>query len=132
MFGNIKNLGALMQNAGQIREKMEQMRDELERKTVEGEAGGGAVRATVNGRGRVVRIDLDQTLLAGLAGDDKTMAEELITAAINDALDKVQDLVKDQVSELTGGMDIPGLSDMLGGGGGSSDDDTRTGGGHTT
>ena len=123
MFDNMKNLGSIMKQAGQFREKAEELKNELERKTVTGEAGGGAVRVTMNGRGKVVRMEIDQNMLAGLAGDDKEMVEELMTLAINDAVDKVQELIAAEVRSLTGGMDIPGLNEMFGGesgGGGTS------------
>jgi len=114
MFDNLKGLSSLLKNSGQLREKAEQFKAELENRTVEGEAGGGAVRVTLNGRGRVLRVDLDPNLLAGIAGDDKTMVEELIAAAVNHGMDKVQDLIAEQMREMTGGMDLPGLSGLLG------------------
>jgi hypothetical protein len=121
MFDQIKNLGALMKNAGQIREKAEQLKTELERRTVEGESGGGAVRVIMNGRMRVLRIDLDQPMMAAFvsggddSGGDKTMVEELIAAAVNNATDKVQQLLAEQMQELTGGMNLPGMENLLGG-----------------
>lgn len=114
MFDNLRNLGSLLKNSDQIRERAEQFKSELEKKTVEGEAGGGAVRVVMTGRGRVVRIDLDQPLMLGLAGDDKTMVEELITAAVNNALDKVQELMAEEMRKATGGLNIPGLDGLLG------------------
>lgn len=114
MLGNLKQLGELMKNAGAIRERAEQVKAELEHKSVTGESGGGAVRVTLNGKGRCMRIDLDQPLLLGIAGDDKTMVEELIAAAMNDGMDKVQALVGESIREATGGLDIPGLDGMLG------------------
>ena len=114
MLGNIKQLGELMKNAGAIKERIEQVKNELERKTVTGESGGGAVTVTMTGKGRVVRIDLDQNMMAGLAGDDKTMVEELIAAAVNDAVEKVQKLVAAEIQNATGGLNLPGLEDMIG------------------
>lgn len=114
MFDQFKDLGSLMRNAGAIRERAEQMKDELARRTVEGEAGGGAVRVTLNGRGEAVKVDLDQNLLAGLAGDDKIVVEELIASAINDGMSKVQELVQDEMQKAAGGFNIPGLSGMFG------------------
>lgn len=114
MFGNLKNLGSIMAQAGQMREKAEQLKNELERKSVEGEAGGGAVRVTMNGRGRVLRVEMDQALLLGIAGEDKAIAEELTASAFNNGMDKVQELIAEEMKKLTGGMDIPGLSGLLG------------------
>jgi DNA-binding YbaB/EbfC family protein len=115
MFDNLKNLGSIMKQAGEFQERAEQMKEELERKSVEGESGGGAVRVTLNGKGRCLRIELDEPLLAGLVGDDKAMVEDLIAAAYNAAMDKVQELVADEMKKAAGGIDIPGLQNMLGG-----------------
>jgi hypothetical protein len=116
MFENFKNLGNLMRMAGEAKQKMAEVQEELARQQVAGESGGGAVRITMNGKGEVLRVDLDQPLMAGLAGDDKAMVEELIAAAVNDAQQRVRELVAEQLKQVTGGMDVPGLSDMLGGG----------------
>lgn len=113
MFDNLKNIGQLMKVAGQAKQKAAELQAELEKKIIEGEAGAGAVRVTMNGRGRVLRVELDQPLLAGLAGDDKTMVEELIAAAVNAANEKVQQAVAEEMSKLTGGMDLGGLQNML-------------------
>lgn len=118
MFDQFKNIGSIMQQATQLREKAEQVQKDLEQRTVEGEAGGGAVRVTLNGKGRAVRVELDQPLLQGIAGDDKSVVEELMAAAFNNGMDKVQELMKEEISKVTGGMDIPGLSGLLGGPGG--------------
>ncbi len=107
MFGNMKNLGQLMKAAGQFKEKAAELQAALERRTVEADAGGGAVRVAANGKGRILRIDIDQALMAGLAGDDKTVAEELIASAVNAALAKVQEVVAEEMKELAGGMDLP-------------------------
>ncbi|MHC4994031.1 MAG: YbaB/EbfC family nucleoid-associated protein [Planctomycetota bacterium] len=114
MFDNLKNLGSIMKQAGEFKERAEQMKQELERKTVEGESGGGAVRVTLNGKGRCLRIELDEPLLMGIAGDDRAMVEELIAAAYNAGIDKVQELVAEEMNKAAGGIDIPGLQNMLG------------------
>ena len=113
MFDQFKNMAYLMKNAGQIREDAERIKEELKQKTVTGESGGGAVCVTVNGHGNVMRVHLEQPLLVGIAGDDKAMVEELITAAANDAVAKVKRMVAEEVRKATGGMEIPGLEDML-------------------
>jgi nucleoid-associated protein EbfC len=114
MFDQFKNLATLMKNAGALRERAEQFKAELERKTVNGESGGGAVRVTLNGKGRALRVAIDQPLLVGLAGDDKTIVEELIAAAFNDAHDKLENVVAEELRKASGGMNIPGLEGMLG------------------
>ena len=113
MFDNLKALGSIMKNAGDIREKAEQLKAQLEARTVEAEAGGGAVRVTLNGKGRVLRVELDPPLLSGIAGDDRGVIEELIAAAVNAGQEKVRRLMADELKQLTGGMDIPGLSGLI-------------------
>jgi len=114
MFDQLKNLGSLMKNAGEIREKAQQMKAELEKKTVTGEAGGGAVRVVLTGQARCVSIDIDKNLMVGIAGDDKAVAEELIVAAFNDAQKKVHELLAEHVQEITGGMNLPGMEGLMG------------------
>ena len=119
MFDNLKNLAGLMGQAGQIKEKFEQLQAQLGQKTAEAEAGAGAVRVVMNGRFEVLAVRLDPTMIAKLAGAgadaDRQMVEELIAAAVNAAVLKVQELIKDEMASLTGGMNIPGLDKLLGG-----------------
>ena len=121
MFDNFKNLAGLMKQAGAMKQKAAEMQAALEAKIVEGESGGGAVRVMMNGKARVLRVELDQPLLLGIAGDDKAVVEELIAAAVNVATEKVQQLIADEMRRMTGGMDIPGLQEMLGGAGGGDE-----------
>ncbi len=116
---NLKGLAGLMDNAGEIREKMQQMQEELGRLTAEADAGAGAVRVVVNGKMQVLKVDLDRAMLSSLAGEgpdtDKQMIEELITSATNEALTRAQELVRQEMTKLTGGMDLPGMDGLLGG-----------------
>jgi DNA-binding YbaB/EbfC family protein len=114
MFDQIKMLGSLMKNAGAIRERAEQFKRELETKSVDGESGGGAVRVTMNGKGRVIRLELDPHLFTALTGDDKAVGEDLIAAAVNQATEKVQQLMQEEIKKAAGGLDIPGLENMVG------------------
>ncbi len=126
MFDQLKNLSGLMKNASAIREHVENLQKELDNRTVEGEAGGGAVRVVMTGRARVVRVDVDQNLMAGIAGDDKAVAEELIASAFNAAIAKVQETLMEELRKATGGMDIPGLANLLSSGTDESGDSDRT------
>ena len=117
MFDKIKQMGELMKMAGQAKERMAELQAELEKKQVEGESGGGAVRVVLNGKGRVLKLELDKLLLLGIAGDDKEMVEDLIVAAVNQGMERVQELMGEQMRELTGGIDLPGLEGMIGGNG---------------
>lgn len=116
---NIKSLAGLMGNAGELREKMEKMQAELAGLTAEAEAGAGAVRVVVNGKLQVLSVSLDPVMTSALAGQgtdtDRAMIEELIVSATNEALKRAQELVRQEVSKLTGGMDLPGMDGLLGG-----------------
>ena len=116
-FKNLKGLAGLMGNTKELREKFEQLQAELARKTVEADAGAGAVRVVVNGKLEILRVHLDRPLLAALVGEgenaDAQMIEDLIAAAINAGMKKAQELAREEVAKITGGLNIPGLSGML-------------------
>lgn len=116
---NLKNLAGMLGNAGEMREKMQQMQEELARMTAEADAGAGAVRVVVNGKMQVVSIDLDRAMIVSLAGEgadaDKQMIEELIVSATNEAFNRVQELARQEMTKLTGGMDMSGLEGLMGG-----------------
>ena len=110
---NMKELAGLMGNLGGLKEKMEQAQAELATKTVEAEAGAGAVRVTMNGKLEVIDIKIDPVMITTLAGTgtdaDREMVEELISSAMNAAIVKVQELIKDSMGDVTGGLNLPGL-----------------------
>ena len=116
---NLKSLAGLIGNAGELREKMEKMQAELEKLTAEADAGAGAVRVVVNGQMRVLSVTLDPVMISSLAGGgsdaDRTMVEELIVSATNEALHRAQELARQEMMKLTGGMNLPGLEGMMGG-----------------
>jgi nucleoid-associated protein EbfC len=118
---NIKNLAGMLGNAGEMRERMQQMQEELGRMTAQADAGAGAVRVVVNGKMQVLKIELDRAMIVSLAGEgsdaDKQMIEELIVSATNEAFNRVQELARQEMTKLTGGMDLPGLEGLMGGGG---------------
>lgn len=113
MFDNFKNMAAALGQAKELKAKMEQLQQELGRKTVEADAGAGAVQVVANGRLEIVSVRLDPTLITTLTGsgtdDDRQMIEDLVTAAINAALNKARQLIGEEMSELGGGFNIPGL-----------------------
>ncbi|MEM9418812.1 MAG: YbaB/EbfC family nucleoid-associated protein [Planctomycetota bacterium] len=116
---NLKQLAGLMGNAGEIKAKFEAMQAELENKTVEADAGAGAVRVTVNGQLRVVGVHLDPVMTTALVGSgteaDKGMVEELIVSATNAAMEKAQMMIKDEMASVTGGLNLPGMDQLMGG-----------------
>jgi DNA-binding YbaB/EbfC family protein len=102
----VKNLGGLMKQAQKLQSKMAEIQEELGRRTVSAQAGGGMVEATVNGRQELLSLRIDPEVANP---DDIEMLQDLITAAINEALNRSRDMVAQEMSKLTGGLQIPGL-----------------------
>ncbi|MFW5986420.1 MAG: YbaB/EbfC family nucleoid-associated protein [Halanaerobiales bacterium] len=100
------NMNKLMKQAQQMQAKMEKMQEEMEDKTVEASAGGGAVKVVVNGKQEVVDLKIDPE---AVDPEDVEMLEDLLLAAVNEGLRKVKDMVNDEMGKLTGGMNIPGM-----------------------
>ena len=96
-------LAGLMKQAQQMQENMRKLQDELASIEVEGQSGAGMVKVTMTCRHDVKRVHIDPSLLA----DDKDMLEDLVAAAMNDASRKVEALIKDKMSALTGGLGLP-------------------------
>ena len=96
-------IGNLMKQAQKMQEDMQKAQEELKNLEVEGQAGGGMVKITMTGKYAVRKVQIDDSLL----NDDKDMLEDLIAAAINDASNKVEALTKDQMSDLTSGLNLP-------------------------
>ncbi len=93
-----------MKQAKQLQENMQKTQEELARTEVTGQAGGGMVSVVMTGRHEVRRIAIDPKLM----GDDKEMLEDLIAAAVNDAVNKVETITRERFSGLTVGMPLPG------------------------
>ena len=96
-------LGQLMKQAQKLQEDMQQAQNELASMEVEGEAGAGMVRITMTGRHDVRSVRID----AGLMSEDKEMLEDLIAAAVNDAVHKVEARTRDRFSGLGSALDLP-------------------------
>ena len=102
----MKGMGKMMKQAQQLQTKMMKMQEELAEKTVEATAGGGMVKVVANGRQQVVSIEIEQEVVDP---EDVDMLQDLVLAAVNDALAKSQEMVSGEMSKLTGGLNIPGL-----------------------
>jgi len=96
-------LGNLMKQAQKMQSEMAKAQEELARAEITGQAGGGLVSVVMNGKHEVRRVSVDDSLLQ----DDKDMLEDLIAAAINDAVHKVEQEMKDRFSGLASGMGLP-------------------------
>ena len=95
-------LAGLMQQAQKMQQEMQKAQEELGRLEVTGEAGGGMVKVTMNGKHAVSRIEIDPMLL-----DDREMLEDIITAAVNDAVNRVAETTQERMSEMTSGIPLP-------------------------
>lgn len=102
----MKGMGKMMKQAQQLQTKMMKMQDELAGRTVEATAGGGMIKVVANGKQQVVSIAIEQEVVDP---DDVEMLQDLILAAVNDALNRSQEMVSGEMSKLTGGMNIPGM-----------------------
>ncbi len=111
MLGNLGQLAGLLRNAGQIKENMQAMQERLKEARYVGEAGGGCVKATVDGRGELRQIKLDPE---AVRGNDLEMLEDLICAAVNQAVTLSREGVQKEMEAATGGLDLSGMMDMFG------------------
>ncbi len=111
MLGGLGNLAGMLKNAKEMQSKMAAIQDEMASKRFTAESGAGVVRATVDGHGALVDIKLDPA-----STDDLELLEDLIKAAVGAAVKKSREQMKEEFAKLTGGLDVPGLSEMLGGG----------------
>ena len=104
------DMNSIMQQAQQMQQKMAGIQDELKKKTVTGTAGGGMVTVTANGSNEILTVNIEPNIITA---DEQEMLQDLITAATNDALRKVKAMGKEEMTKLTGGMNIPGISNMF-------------------
>ena len=109
MFGDF---GKMMKMAAEMKRRMPEMKAKLEQSQFEFEAGGGVVRAVVNGKLQFVDLKIDKSLLADGQADTE-MLEDLIKAAVSGAQKKAAEAAAAAMSELTGGMSIPGMDGLL-------------------
>jgi DNA-binding YbaB/EbfC family protein len=96
------NLAGLMQQAQKMQQQMQQAQEELARLEVTGEAGGGLVKVTMTGQHAVRRVQIDPSLL-----NDAEMLEDIVTAAVNDAVNRIKTTTQDKMSGVAGGMTLP-------------------------
>lgn len=99
----IGGLGNMMKQAKEMQEKMAKMQEQQANLEQHGESGAGLVKVTMTGKHDVKRVHIDPSVLS----EDKEMLEDLIAAAVNDAVRKIEQANKDLMGELTGGMNLP-------------------------
>ena len=102
----MKNMGSMVKQAQKLQARMMKLQEELAERTVTAGAGGGMVQVVANGRQQVVSIAIEKEVVDP---EDVEMLQDLVLAAVNDALSKSQEMVSSEMGKLTGGMNIPGL-----------------------
>jgi len=96
-------IGNLMKQAQKMQEDLQKAQAELAKLEITGESGGGLVKVTLNGKHEARRVEIDQSLV----GDDREMLEDLVAAAINDAVHKLVEKTQEQMAGVTSGMQLP-------------------------
>jgi len=97
-------MGNMLKQAQKMQEDMQKAQQEIANMEVEGTAGGGMVSVVMNGRHELLRVNIDDSLM----GDDKEMIEDLLAAAVNDAVRRIEQTSSEKMSGLTAGLNLPG------------------------
>lgn len=103
MGGNMNNMMKQMQK---MQKKMEELQAEIDAKELEATAGGGAIKVVVNGKKEILNIEIDPSVVDP---EDVEMLQDLVLAAVNEALRKAEEYSANEMKKVTGGMNIPGL-----------------------
>lgn len=101
-----KGLGNIMKQAQQMQARIARVQQELELKEVEATAGGGMVTARANGKQQLLELNIEKDVVDP---EDIEMLQDLVMAAVNEAIKKSQDMIQEEMGKVTGGMNIPGL-----------------------
>ena len=104
------NMGQLLKQAQKFQAKMAELQEELNQRTVEASAGGEMVTAVANGRQEVLSIAIDPEVVDP---NDVEMLQDLILAAVNDALNRAKEMTNEEMGKLTKGMNIPGMPGLM-------------------
>ena len=103
------NMEDIMKQAQQFQQRMGQVQEELAARSITSTVGGGMVTATVNGKHELLSLTIEKEVVNP---DDPAMLQDLIVAAVNDAMNKAGEMARSEMSKLTGGLNIPGLSGL--------------------
>ena len=104
--GGMGNMGNMMKQMKKVQKQMEEMQNQLEETEVEASSGGGAVTVKVNGKREVIGITIDEAVVDP---EDVEMLQDLVMAAVNEAMRNADEMAAKEMNKLTGGMNIPGL-----------------------
>ena len=106
MFQGGKGLQDLLKQAQKMQKKMMESQEALSQKTVEASAGGGMVKVVMNGKHEVISVTIDPEVVDP---QDIEMLEDLVAAAVTEAANRVEEMVRDEMSSITGGIPLPGM-----------------------
>lgn len=106
-LGDIGKMGAMLKQAMEVKNNIEELKAKLAEERIEASAGGGMVSVTMNGKLDVLEVKIDPEIVDP---NDVEMIETLVRAAFNEAAEKARELVKQKMTEITGGLDIPGVT----------------------
>ena len=104
MFGNMGNMAGMMKKVQKMQAEMAKMQEELKLRTIDVSTGGGAVKVTINGEKKIQSLKIDPSAVDPA---DVEMLEDLVTAAVNEAITKVDDMMAQEMGKLTGGLNLP-------------------------
>lgn len=110
MLKGLGNFASLLKQAQEMQGRMSEMQEHLGRLKVEGTAGGGMVTVQANGQQKVLAVRIEKSLFDG---DDQEMLEDLLVAATNQALEKARQAAAQEMSKITGDIELPGLAEAL-------------------
>jgi DNA-binding YbaB/EbfC family protein len=110
VFKSLSNLGTLLRHAQEMGGKLQEVTAQLKAKRVTGSAGGGMVEVEANGLGEILRVSIDPQLIQR---GEQDMIEDLVPAAVNQALRNARELHAQQMSSLTEGIELPGLQEAI-------------------
>jgi nucleoid-associated protein EbfC len=105
------NMGNLLKQAQQFQAKMAKLQEELGERTVEASAGGGMITVVANGKQEILSVKIDPEVIDP---DDREMLQDLILAAVNDALSKAKNMVQEEMGKLTHGLNLPNIPGLMG------------------
>jgi DNA-binding YbaB/EbfC family protein len=103
----MKDLSKMLKQLQQAQSKMMEVQEELAAKSVEGSAGGGMIKVVINGRHEVLSVKIDPTVVDP---EDVEMLEDLVTAAVNDAHTRVDEMIRSEMGRVAGGFPMPGMT----------------------
>ncbi|MGL5513920.1 MAG: YbaB/EbfC family nucleoid-associated protein [Sporomusa sp.] len=104
MFGNMGNMAGMMKKVQKLQGDMAKLQEELKARTIEVSTGGGAVKVVVNGEKKIESVKIAPS---AVDPEDVEMLEDLVVAAINEAMSKVDDMMAQEMGKLTGGLNLP-------------------------